>query len=992
MNPYSLDDTMNILGLKSRILGFIVSGYLGKTIQIIFYAYCIMGSPDLMDFRDFLGKMGIANFPIKVTLADTKNGVKLEDGTRKQKKTLMPWDTAGKVDWDFEDNEKMALRWKFYEEGNVDGYNYIAYDTSKYQVVDIDCMTIPETADGVANPIHDLIKGCQNNQYYWKKSSSKRFGKHIFIKIKNFKNDTKRLNFQSIYGETVEKSKSGKVSKKPGVELLNGQVGWSKMNDKIVIGKTTKWLDGAKIEKLLKNNKKSKTPTLKKNNKNKRIATKKDECEFEHLCKGEYIPYTFKTEIARKNWIKGDRCHFPSVRRKRKHQDENNILMEIVEKKPSITKKYNLQDVRKNLFDMPAEFYNDYHKWGGIIKACASSGDEEVYQICLEWSKQSTSFDSASDVRKQWDNYDKEADKERFASAFRDRYSKEFEPPSIPQKIILSHGIVGKYFVNEYKNLFVLNANYKDPKEGLAFFNGDVWQPHQYCESKIYTLVSDKVKVYFYDKMVERFAFEATYKKDTGDKKKSELTDDDMFLDDEAVAEIQKQMTKKEQEIQKKRSFGIAKIKADKEMAKTFENDTFLNGCVKWITKHLYQNNIIKKRVHFNMGDNTKNYYQFKNGAFNLKTGLLEKRTREMYITSDGVLDYNYYPIHEQEPGYDKEKADKIKNHIEYFEQTDKMILPEKKLREGYYTWRGCCLTGEVKHQQFMMNIGSTGNGKTTLTLRYAFCFPVYSYKLSGDCLKGDMESTAFNKSFGGMVDKPVRLAYITEWGEMNCKTINEIIDTDKLTVKPLYKHAYNMPVQFKLEGSLNPEHWKVDNIKATGRRANLAYYNSRFTREDEDVDEENFVFKTNPELISSEFYSDDLRKLAVFHQYAPYAKKYYEEGLLLPAELKRNFQNKVEQLDPFNTFASKNIGDSPDTKFGIHKDDLKSTYEYWADEEGIKKSDRLSFSDLKKRMILAGYKYDSQAKKTTNGYTRKAWFTNCMIVDDEEDSDDEEY
>jgi len=48
-----------------------------------------MRTPELKDFRDFLDEYGIANFPIKVTLTDTKNGAKLEDGTKKQKKVLM---------------------------------------------------------------------------------------------------------------------------------------------------------------------------------------------------------------------------------------------------------------------------------------------------------------------------------------------------------------------------------------------------------------------------------------------------------------------------------------------------------------------------------------------------------------------------------------------------------------------------------------------------------------------------------------------------------------------------------------------------------------------------------------------------------------------------------------------------------------------------------------------------------------------------------------
>ena len=84
--------------------------------------------------------------------------------------------------------------------------------------------------------------------------------------------------------------------------------------------------------------------------------------------------------------------------------------------------------------------------------------------------------------------------------------------------------------------------------------------------------------------------------------------------------------------------------KKQKEIAKgikKFKTHSFLSKVQLWITHYLLTSKNIKANIQFNLEVNTRHLFQFKNGAFNLKTGKLESRTRQMYITE--YLDYYDY-------------------------------------------------------------------------------------------------------------------------------------------------------------------------------------------------------------------------------------------------------------------------------------------------------------------------------------------------------------
>ena len=330
----------------------------------------------------------------------------------------------------------------------------------------------------------------------------------------------------------------------------------------------------------------------------------------------------------------------------------------------------------------------------------------------------------------------------------------------------------------------------------------------------------------------------------------------------------------------------------------------------------------------------TKHYIQFDNGAFNLKTGKLERRTREMYISQ--TLDYKYVDV-------------------PLFPEIDvilKQILPEEKYRVAALRWRGLCLTGETKEQKFVLNVGeAASNGKSTQSMIFEKCFPLYTKKIGNDTFdKG--AKTMFNKAMASMANKPIRLVYMEEWGEeaQDTNLIKQTIGSSTLTVKPLYQEEIEMSIQFKLEaGSNYNPNTKSDN--GLNRRGAKFEYESRFVDADE-VDESKHMYLKNSELLS--LFDDDDYKLSYFNLVAPYAKLYYEEGLVLPAECKTMFQEACEEGDEWVDFLDDFVEGDDD----IHKDDI---LEYARD---YFKNNNITAKECKREFKKRGFKYESQKQK----------------------------
>ncbi|MBT4937204.1 hypothetical protein HON22_04780 [Candidatus Peregrinibacteria bacterium] len=401
---------------------------------------------------------------------------------------------------------------------------------------------------------------------------------------------------------------------------------------------------------------------------------------------------------------------------------------------------------------------------------------------------------------------------------------------------------------------------------------------------------------------------------------------------------------------------------------KKFKSDGFLRTCRNWIMNSLERKNRIE--VQFNLMPHTKHFFQFKNGAFNLKTGLLEPRTKEMYITE--TLDIDYF-------------SEQNKTIIKEIQKIIEQVLPGKQA-DIHYKWRGLCLTGETKEQIFFVNIGYTAsNGKSTLSKMFHKSFPLYCTKLGNDAFDKN-NSSAYDKAFSRLYNKPIRLVYMDEWGqeEQDTKKIKDTIEGDTITVKPLYHSEFLMKIQFKLEASSNndPNTSKLD--KGCNRRGRMNSFTSQFVDTDQEVDEANHIYKKD-KSVDDKFQRSEYR-LALFHLLSPYAKSYYKNGLKLPKECELNFAKVMSENDPFAEFFEEHILENKDSMES--KKDIMQRVEQWKQGKNVPK-----WSTVKQEFQKRGFIYDSQKqqRKKKNNRIKKGFVIGCALKDFET-MDDEDY
>ena len=735
----------------------------------------------------FTKKHGIKTMPIKLDLIETEQ--LLEDGTKKMRKKLKGFDFQTVTVNDFDQDKVLKKRWDFYENGNPYKYNTFAMDCGgDYCVIDVDCVLKP-LQDGSVNPIQKLL---DNHPY--KKSTSKPYGYHILIKRGNIPKPHNRTSIKLPlkYGSVTEKS--GKLG--AGVEILFNW-SWNKDFDTEIYypDREMDWdknvIDLCKIVQ-------SKKMKRKKKIKIKKITTKQ--------------PNEKKLNIKK------------------------NVILN---KGKNHTRTYDLQVVEENLMNFTDENIGDTQKWAGIIRACASSQDEAVYNIVHEVSKRAN-YGGEEWVRKAWDSFNPDIDE----SYSFDKFCKKFVCIS---SLEVDEDAIGNYFLANYKHNFHCLTKVEKSNRKLCYFNeaDQTWtQGHNICQPIIYTIVSNKIQP-LYKERFENW-------KDNND-------------DDKELKNLEKGLRK-------------------------FRTHTFLNKVTIWIINHMLTDADIKADIQFNLEDSTKHYVQFRNGAFNLKTGLLEPRTRKMYITE--YLNYNYTPEK------DEQKIAAISKLIE-------MAVPNKEDRDGVLAWRGLCLTGNIE-KAFMLFYGATGdNGKSKLSFMMKWAFPIYVKRVSQDLF--DKNNSNFDKALSALANTPTRLVFAEEFGKktLDVERFKSVIGSTIVSVCPLYHEQIEMKLQWQFEASTNNE-MNASNDAALKLRGNVVEMRSKFVKNKLEVNPAKHIYLMDDTIET--MFEDKANCLALFHLLAPYSKKYYEDGLKLPDSFKKVFAESLESNDVWSEFFEKHI------------------------------------------------------------------------------------
>ena len=346
-------------------------------------------------------------------------------------------------------------------------------------------------------------------------------------------------------------------------------------------------------------------------------------------------------------------------------------------------------------------------------------------------------------------------------------------------------------------------------------------------------------------------------------------------------------------------------IRAARRALLRFQDEAFLAATFKWIYSTVANQKSLIKSVQFNVEDCTKHYVQFRNCAFNLKTGRPEPRTRQMYITE--YLDFDY------SDSRDEAKIQEITSEMQIIHQDPKFL-------EGFLAWRGYCLTGETNAKCFVLNVGYSGdNAKSTLSLQFEKAFPIYCTRIGDDTF--DVLGGNFDKTMSKLLHRPYRLVFMEEWGTKSICT-NRLKATTSgcvVPVKPMRCKEVNMKHTFKLEASSNgdPNLGALDN--GVNSRGRLFPYTSKFVSNDREVNESNKVYKANPYFLDR--YNDPVYRLSLFQIFAPFSKQFYAKGLVLPDECKSGFADTAADNDPWTSFFAECVTFHPDEM--VWKNDL---------------------------------------------------------------------
>ena len=585
--------------------------------------------------------------------------------------------------------------------------------------------------------------------------------------------------------------------------------------------------------------------------------------------------------------------------------------------KKKLTEK-ELEKLRERLLNIPEKTMSSVTKCAGVIRACAASEDERVFKIILEVCKRpGSNFEDEDWVRAKWNSYKGE---DKYKNKFYNDYlglseEEELELENIKSYFDYFDEWLENIFMRDFKKSFRHNTIIKDTsrsKRAICYCDkNNLWHVGDgAAEGKIFNILTTEIKILFHNNFEK------------------------MIDDNHDIIKTEKDL--------------LNTLKSQfRTIYKKFSTCSWIKGKVSLLYNSLYFDESIKEDIIFNSSKEMLDYFQFKNGAFNLKTGKLEKRTREMYISE--TLDYDYYDVCDEE----------LKQEILTIH---KQILPEEEFLEGFLRWRGYCLTGQTCEQKFVINVGQTAaNGKSTLAKMYAKAFPIYAVKMLSKAFD-EGKDTDYNKNFSSFVHKSYRLGYMEEFGrkQLDPEVLKATVEGDSISVRPLYSEMIQLQIQAKIEASSNfdPNLGRVD--KGLNRRGRIFKFSSKFIDNEKDFKKCRMKnkFMITPRHKNMEYLHDDMGKLTLFHIYKEYAKKYYDEGLILPKKCKDAFEQAAMDCDVIGDWVRTNFFFSDNEKHRLHKKEIKEMINKYKDD--LEEEDKKTFTlkNVMTAMKSEGFSY----------------------------------
>jgi phage/plasmid-associated DNA primase len=391
------------------------------------------------------------------------------------------------------------------------------------------------------------------------------------------------------------------------------------------------------------------------------------------------------------------------------------------------------------------------------------------------------------------------------------------------------------------------------------------------------------------------------------------------------------------------------------------KSDAFIKASLSFVEKTLIADTAIHKDVNFDTEAAINHYVQFRDQAFNLKTGQAEPRTKEMYVTK--CLNYDYH---------DHRDEAKLRQVDRIFCQ----IFPDKKFREAFKSFLGSCLTGDTSKQAFLLLFGPhANNGKSTACFMFEKAFPIYTKQIARQAL--ERGNSAFNKAISSLLGSPCRLVYFNELGQdpIDSTTFKCLIEASTLSVQPLYQHEQNFQPRCKFVGCCNPKP-RFDSVdRGVLRRGNLIPCDSNFVDTDAEVDEQLHRYKRDGST-ADQFCRPEWA-MQLFHYLAPYAKQFYEKGLELPQECKSLFAKCVTANNPVELFFHECVKHAPGEK-ASKSEFVKALYQF-KQAHHEPRVRMLEWKDILRALDDHGYTYD--CKDRASNHMVKGVVANCRLV-----------
>lgn len=290
----------------------------------------------------------------------------------------------------------------------------------------------------------------------------------------------------------------------------------------------------------------------------------------------------------------------------------------------------------------------------------------------------------------------------------------------------------------------------------------------------------------------------------------------------------------------------------------------------------------------FDIGSQDHYNINFKNGVYDMKAKLFRKRFETDLITK--TLDYDYITK-------DKVPIEISKDVYRFFEE----IQPDESQRKFTLGYLAYCITGNIEHQIFKMNIGYTAsNGKSTEMSIHHTVFPIYTKKLNSQTFNEDY--TKKHKHIMSLLTDPIRLAYMEELGakKLDIDFTKDFVDAKNISCEVMYGTDTTKPIQAKLMTCSNKD-FKMDVDEGIKRRGKVQHYRSQFTDKEGEIDKEKHFYNKDKKFPNK--FDDVLYKNAYFHLLLQYVDK-----LEVPEKNEDEFHEMCNDNDTFKNIFEDNF------------------------------------------------------------------------------------